>query len=51
MRFNLIEFSFSVDNFNLKISMTAKLKRLDDYVSKFYEDNLEEKVKAAKEIL
>lgn len=31
--------------------MTAKLKLLDDYVSKFYEDNLEEKVKAAKDIL
>ena len=31
--------------------MNAKLNRLDDYVGKFYEDNLEEKLKASKDIL
>lgn len=31
--------------------MSAKIKDLEQYVSKFYEENLEEKTKAAKSIL
>lgn len=31
--------------------MCAKMNRLDDYISKFYEENVEEKLKAAKDIL
>lgn len=31
--------------------MATKLKNLDDFIGKFYEDNLDEKTKAAKYIL
>ena len=31
--------------------MSARMKDLDDYISKFYEDNTDEKTKAAKNIL
>lgn len=31
--------------------MATKIKNLDDLTGKFYEDNLDEKIKAAKQIL
>ena len=31
--------------------MTAKLEKLDDYVGRFYDENLDDKVKAARDIL
>ena len=31
--------------------MSASLKSLDDYIGKFYDDNLDQKTKAAKAIL